>query len=237
MPPKPIAEAPLTFGFGPDRYAMAFRYGAVVFFGFGREEEREAVRQFATFAGSAIEEPETEEVELRIDLDARERVDADGYLVLRSREVSRLQVVAHILAKSAVLSHYEARVALVFDRVEARAEELQRGPSHRRSRELLAEIGSALAIQAQTVGRVEVTEKPELTWDDAELDRLYERLALDYEIRDRDAALKRKLDLISDTAATSLDLIHTRQGLRVEWYIVILILVEIVIIVYDLAVR
>ena len=41
------------------------------------------------------------------------------------------------------------------------------------------------------VGRVEVAEKPEIVWDDPRLDRLYERLATEYELRDRDRALSR----------------------------------------------
>jgi len=81
----------------------------------------------------------------------------------------------------------------------------------------------------------ETTEKPEILWDAPELDRLYELLESEFELHERDAALERKLRFITDSATTSLDLIHTRQGLRVEWYIVILILVEIVLIVYDIA--
>jgi uncharacterized Rmd1/YagE family protein len=129
-------------------------------------------------------------------------------------------------------------VAAIFDRIERLASDLQHGarrPSH--GRELLRQIGDVLLTQTQTVGRVEVTEKPEMVWDDAELDRLYERLSAEYELRDRDLALGRKLDLISRTAQTYLDLLQNRQSLRVEWYIVILILVEIVLLIYDLYMR
>jgi uncharacterized Rmd1/YagE family protein len=146
--------------------------------------------------------------------------------------------VSHVLAKSTVLAYYEERVAAVFDRIECLASDFQRGvrrPSY--GRELLRQIGDVLLTQAQTVGRVEVTEKPEMVWDDAALDRLYERLSAEYELRERDLALGRKLDLIARTAQTYLDLLQNRQGLRVEWYIVILILVEIVLILYDLYVR
>ena len=45
-----------------------------------------------------------------------------------------------------------------------------------RRRSLLSRISDVLSIQARTVGRVEVSEKPELTWDRPDLDRLYERL-------------------------------------------------------------
>jgi uncharacterized Rmd1/YagE family protein len=84
------------------------------------------------------------------------------------------------------------------------------------------------------VGRVEVGEKPEITWDDPDLDRLYEHLAAEYELRERDRALTRKLELASHTVETYLNLLQNRQNLRVEWYIVILIVVEIAIVLYQM---
>jgi uncharacterized Rmd1/YagE family protein len=133
-----------------------------------------------------------------------------------------------------VLAHYETGVASIFDRIEDIAGRLQRGAGPTANgRGLLQQMGDVLSAQMQIVGRVEVTEKPELTWDFPDLDRLYERLSLEYELRERDRALTRKLEFISNTAQSYLDLLQTRQSLRVEWYIVILILVEIVLIVYD----
>jgi uncharacterized Rmd1/YagE family protein len=108
------------------------------------------------------------------------------------------------------------------------------GPRTTARRDLLGQIGSVLHIQTRTVGRVEVTEKPEITWDRPDLDRLYERLAIEYELRDRDLALARKLEVISRTAETYQDLLQHRQTLRVEWYIVLLIVVEIVIILWEM---
>ena len=81
-------------------------------------------------------------------------------------------------------------------------------------------------MQQKMVGRVETGEKPELLWDHPELERLYVRLAEEYELRDRDRALDRKLDVISRTVETLLGLVQTRSSLRVEWYIVLLIVAE-----------
>lgn len=83
-----------------------------------------------------------------------------------------------------------------------------------------------LLNQQEMVGRIEVSEKPDLLWDHPELERLYARLEAEYELRDRYRALERKLELISRTAATVLDILQARRNLRVEWYIVILIVVE-----------
>jgi len=36
-------------------------------------------------------------------------------------------------------------------------------------------------------------------------------------------------------AETYLELLHNRQSIRVEWYVVLLVLIEVVLIVYDMA--
>lgn len=77
------------------------------------------------------------------------------------------------------------------------------------------------------VGRVEVTEKPELLWDHPEHEQLYLRLEDEYELTERHAALDRKLSLISRTAETVLSILQDKRTLRVEWYITILIVIEI----------
>jgi uncharacterized Rmd1/YagE family protein len=89
-------------------------------------------------------------------------------------------------------------------------------------------------MQQTMVGRVEVGEKPEVLWERPDLERLYERLKDEFEVDERHRALERKLVLISRTAETGLDLLHNRSSLRVEWYIVILIVIEIVLLVWDM---
>jgi required for meiotic nuclear division protein 1 len=84
------------------------------------------------------------------------------------------------------------------------------------------------------VGRVEVADKPELLWDRPELGRLYGRLEDEYELIERHVALERKLALLSRTVETLLDLLQDKRNLRVEWYIVVLIVIEILLTLYQL---
>jgi uncharacterized Rmd1/YagE family protein len=229
-----VALTPLTVQAGERGSAVLFRYGVVVFLNLSPVEEVAFLKSLAPLISEPFDNPETERVSIAIASDEGERVDAQGVLRLRELSLERLHVVAHILAKSVVLAHYEERIAGAFDQIERLADRLEHGGSTASSSDLMEQIGNALRMQTQTVGRVEVTEKPEITWDLPDLDRLYERLSLEYELRDRDLALTRKLDLISQTARTYLDLLQTRQSLRLELYIVFLIIVEIGLSVYTL---
>ncbi|NTW49819.1 MAG: hypothetical protein HGB19_08860 [Chlorobiales bacterium] len=232
-----VALSPLTVRAGEQGYAILFRFGVVVFIELNALEQANFIKGLESFIQGRFVDPEIDALEIIIDPESQERTDAAGRLSLHEAGIERLQVVSHVLAKSAVVSHYETRIAGVFDRIERLAESLRGSVVPASSKELLREIGDVLLSQARMVGRVEVTEKPEITWDNPELDRLYERLAVEYELRERDLALSRKLDLISRTAETYLDLLQNRQSIRVEWYIVILIIIEIVLVVYQMFVQ
>ena len=103
-----------------------------------------------------------------------------------------------------------------------------------RDRDLLRYIGDTLLTQHKMVGRVEVGEKPDVLWELPALNRLFSRLEDEYEVSERRLALDRKLDLISRTVETLVDLLQNKRALRVEWYIVILIVIEIFLTLYQL---
>jgi uncharacterized Rmd1/YagE family protein len=229
-----LADKPLVLA-GPHKgCAMLFRYGAVVFFGMSAEEERQLCDCLTV--REPLSRPEIEVVELRIDpsFAGEPRVEG-GVIFVPDENMQRLQVIAEALAKSVVLADHENAIAKVFDRIEPLAQNLNdRGRTGKRERELLEHIGGALLSEQRMVGRVEVRENPEVLWDNAELERFYPRLEREYELRDRAVSLERKLDLISRTAKTALDLLEQRGNRRVEWYIVVLIVVEILLTIFSM---
>lgn len=232
--PPVVGGSPTVLAAPRGGFAVLFRFGGAAAVGVDREGEDELLAKVRPFVEDPRERPFSETVTLRVDPDREDGLDPNGEIHLRALDVGRVQVVGSVLAKSAFLTDYEERVGPVFDRIDTIARRLEAARLPGRGGDLLREIGAVLRIQSRMVGRAEVSEKPEVTWDDPELDRLYERLAVEFELRDRDLALTRKLELISTAASTYLDLLTDRRSLRVEWYIVALILVEIALVVYEM---
>lgn len=235
---KILGTAPFTLRVGEAGFAVLFRHGVAVLFNLDAEEGEGFLEELRPLVTGPFDRPEEEPIVIEIDAARDERMDQSGTLWLQTASVGRFQVVAEALSRSIVLAHYEAHVTRAFEQMEPLAERMSRGQRPKeKQRVLLTRLGEALLAQSRTIGRVETSDKPELTWDDPELDRLYVRLAKEYELSDRDRALGRKTAMISDTAGVFIDLIQARQTIRVEWYIVILIVVEIVLILYDLFLR
>jgi uncharacterized Rmd1/YagE family protein len=228
-----LATNPLLISAGPEQHAALFRYGVVVLFGVNPLQEVTFVDQLQRLVGQAYVKRETEETRLRVDAAGEERVEG-GEIVVHEASIETLQVVADVLAKSVVLGYYEASLAAAFDAVEPFALGLiRKGGKAPRDRELLRYIGETLITQHKMVARVEVGEKPDVLWEQPALSRLFARLEDEYELSERRLAIDRKLELISRTVSTLVELLQNKRALRVEWYIVILIVMELVLSLYQ----
>jgi uncharacterized Rmd1/YagE family protein len=230
-----LATTPLTLHAGRKGYVVLFRYGVVALFDVAADEEAHFLADIARHVSDPLAEPGREQCNIDVVPGAVEHIDPGGTIVLAEVTPERLQIVADVLAKDLVLEHYESRIAAVFDRVEPLAARLKHlGRRTFATRELLAQMGDVLLTKHRMVGRAEVLEKPEALWNVPDLEGLFGRLESEYEIRERSRALDRKLEVIGDTTETLLDLVHTRRSLNLEWYIIALILFEILLSLWQL---
>ena len=229
----PLEYSPLVQPAGERGLAMLFRYGVVVVFNLNEAEQKVYLKELKERVDKPYRRHETEDTRVVVSAPA-EGVSADG-ITLSALTLPRLQVVATVLARSVSLAWYEATMAASFDMIEPLARQLDKPrASGRVLKEVLRHIGGTLLVQQKMIGRVEIDDKPDILWEQPELERLYAKLEDDYELSERLATLDRKLELIERTAEITLDLVQARRTLRVEWYIVALIVFEVGLTLYEM---
>ena len=232
-----LATTPLTVEVDTEGgVAVLFRYGVVVFFGVKTLDEVLFVETLKPLMTNAYASPEFEELEIHC---GRSSMGVQsGAVSLDEISLEKVQVIADALSKNLVLSLYEKKVAGEFDKIEPLAQELAtHGKVSADSKTLLSKIGHMLLIEHRMVGRAEIGDKPEILWDFSHLGGLYASLEDEFELQERQAALDRKLNLISDTAQTLADVWDNKQLHKLEWYIIGLILFEIALSLMELARR
>jgi uncharacterized Rmd1/YagE family protein len=230
-----LAQLPLMIGVREGGIAVLFRYGVIVLMNVRPDAEAALLDRLSSAVSEPFSPQESDEVRIDLRADTDDQIDMNGTILLKELSLERLQLIADVLAKSLILSHYETRIAIGFDRVEPMAESLRRrGRIGIALAPLLRQIGNALLVQHKMVGRVETSEKPELLWNHAELERFYARLAEEYELRDRSRALDHKQDVILRSSEMLLGLVQERGNTRLEWYILVLILAELAVAIYSI---
>jgi uncharacterized Rmd1/YagE family protein len=213
--------------------AFVFRYGVLVLFGADEEAEQALIERLGghIIEPLAVPEVETAWIEIR---SGEEQVSADGDIRLREPTAERLLLTATVLARSVVLARDEARIADAFDRIEPLVNQLRtQGRAGLPIRRVMQHIGDVLSTQHRVVGRAQISEKPDLLWDHPELDRLYTRLEVEFELGDRARAIERKLEVIGDAADVLLDLVQDKRSLRLELAVVALIAFEVILNLYQ----
>jgi uncharacterized Rmd1/YagE family protein len=230
-----ISTIPLAFRIGAGGYAVLFRFGVAVLVGLSPVEEDEVVRGLAARIVGPFARIEDEAAVIEVAPDREEHIAPGGPVTVRDFSPSRLLVIADALAKNVALARDEREVSKVIEVVEPFAAELARtGNSPSNRRQLLRTIGQALLVHHRMSGRVQVEEKPDILWDQPEFERLYARLEDEYELKERAAALARKLRVIDETARALTDIMDTTRSVRLEAAIVALIVVEVLVTFYQL---
>lgn len=224
-----FSSSPLAFRVGGGTVAL-FRFGAAVFVGMNPLEEEGLIKGLEARLSEPLIERESETVQIVINADAEDQLLPDGTIALRNDAPERMLLLAEAMAMSVALAYDERRIAQAFDRVVPIAWSLKRRKLLRGSQgELVEQIGEALLIQQRLAGRVELADRPDVLWDHPELERLWVKLTDEYDIGPRARAIGQRLEVIRETADTMADLLSTRTSHRLEWYIIILICLELLI--------
>ena len=225
--PDTLSQAPLAFRAGAGGMVALFRFGVAVMVGLSPLEEEDLLGQLSARIAGPRARIDDETANLAIAPDGDEPVEPGGPIHIKNLSPERFLVVADALAKSVALGRDEREVNRVFDVIEPFARELAengRPPFNRRA--MLRLIGQALLAQHRVSGRVAVEEKPDVLWDRPDLERLYARLEDEYELKERAQALKRKLEVIVETAHALTDIIDANRATRLEATVAVLIVAE-----------
>jgi len=231
-----MSYLPSSFQLGENKWLVAFRFGVIVTIGLNEKEFHDILSELDQYLENKITPQLSETIPLALGFNDP-NIDGEK-IMLNELTKENVLVMADIMAKSVMLERYEAAMSEVFTEIEPLARKLMKGSKQKiKSKEIIHRIGTTLLIQQMLVGRVEVNEKPEVLWETPELEKFYVKLEDEFEISERNSALQKKLELISATAETQLELINKSHSLRVEWYIVILIVFEILLTIYDMFIK
>ncbi|MDB5651183.1 MAG: uncharacterized protein JWL62_2703 [Hyphomicrobiales bacterium] len=227
--PDMINANPLAFHVGSGKVAL-YRFGVAVLAGLSPVEEEHFLTRLDGRIGGKRAQVDDETAIVETSSLIEDKIPPGGPIQLTDMSDARFLVVADVLAKTVALGRDEREVNAVFDTIEPFAMLLaEKGKVGFPRRSMLRLIGRALLAQHRVSGRVAVDEKPDVLWDRPDLDRLYARLEDEYELKERDQALQRKLDVIVESARAMTDILDTNKSTRLEVTIVALILFELLI--------
>ena len=153
----------------------------------------------------------------------------DGTRVVDALTPGRAAVVALIVAQSAAMEYYERIVEGLFARTTRLVDPLEsRGTVSIRTRGLHRFIGEAIATRSEVISVLSLLDKPDATWDDPALDRIYDDLRAEFDLLDRYGTLTQKLQGVQEALELVLGVARDRRMWLLEMAIFVLIALEVV---------
>lgn len=206
---------------------LLFSFGALVFLDAGAADMQRAMERLHAARPGLTEELRAESFTVREGEEGKVRVGG-GALVVDRLTPERAGVVALTVAQSAAMELYERKVDELFATTKSLAERLEdTGRVSLATRKLHRFVGQAVGRRNEILSVLHLLDKPDGTWDDPEMDRIYADLRAEFDLKDRFEALERKLGAIQDTLELVIGMARDSRMLILEVAIVAMFLYEI----------
>jgi uncharacterized Rmd1/YagE family protein len=154
----------------------------------------------------------------------------NDYVTVPQIDSSLLRIVMLNIGQSVALEHYEVLTDELITSSKHYIQELEhRGKLSISKTNLLKYIGKVLNVKNSIVDNLYILDDPNLVWDNEELNLLNRHLKTNFDINPRFKDLDYRLQIVENNLKLFTDVLNVRESTRLEWVIIILILIEIVI--------
>ncbi len=153
----------------------------------------------------------------------------DSACILNETPLTReiIKIIAFTLAQSLALERIERDVDAALEKAQKILGQFEKSVFFFRVKPAVKSLISVLRARFDALSDVMILEKPEIVWEEPELDALYEELRTVFEMDDRFRALDKKLDDILEMGRVISDLASTSRELILESLILLFIVIEI----------
>lgn len=206
-------------------YCYIFQYGMLVFFNHSEAEVDSIVERVKPFANNWVKEPFFEEI--KVGRATSDEVKFDSVL-LKDSEPEAIRLVMLNASQSVALDNYStlADELLVSTRVHTQYLEAK-GKLDIGGNKLKRYIGRTLNIKNQISENLYIFESPDITWENERLNTLNQKLKLVFDLKDRYHQIHDKIEIVKENLELFKDIMDHKDSSRLEWIIIILILVEV----------
>ncbi len=214
--------------FQPEGAMYIYPFGAVVTYDVSPERREAELARLHQARPGLTAQVVREDYSVLEDPDCETGIE-NGMLQVDRLTPARAGVVALTMAQSAAMEYYEgiveqlaARTGRLVDRLESR------GTVAWQTRPLHRFIGEAISTRTEVLAVLHLLDKPDETWEDPAMDRIYDDLRAEFDLGDRFTALEMKLRSVQESLELLLDVARDRRLVLLEVAIVVLIVVEVV---------
>lgn len=164
-----------------------------------------------------------------------EEIDfTDQFVQVPSRELFYPELVSIVIAKSVALERIEEQLGKILDNIEGKIDNLEKGNLNIGNKELARTTSRIVRHEYNTIAYVMILDKPDITWVNMDAAAFYEGMAEFFELNDRYEVIRSKTEILKSIVDGLSDISSSIRGLKLEWIVIILIVMEVILMTLDL---
>jgi len=235
------SQDPLVFALNEkeNQYLLIARYGVIVISNWSEDLEAKALAallpylNLPSFAKAMDGKPAKkienfDELKVSIEPQKKPEVFFDEVVISKFDEKFML-VIGNLMSQSVGLDSYEKKIESLLATLDKQITKLEKNKFLLNVSPFIKNIIGVMRFEQEMIASVGILDKPDLVWNDKDLDSLYHSLSANLEIPERTEILSTKINVLRNNTTTVLDILDARKANFLEWIIIFLILAEIII--------
>ena len=212
----------------PNRYLYVFDYGVVVLANYNKQDKNDFIELIQKYATTLVPVDLFEVYQIQTDENLIKAIVKNAYVSVPKINASLLRIVMLNIGQSVALEYYEMLTDELISSSKHYILELEKhGKLSISKTNLLKYIGRVLNVKNSIVDNLYILDDPNLVWENEELNILNRHLKANFDINPRFKDLDYRLQIVENNLTLFTDVLNVRESTRLEWIIIILILIEI----------
>lgn len=224
----PSGNRELYYQFDSTRYLYVLGYGAVVFVGMDRSEILDHLTQISACAVHLKEHYREDELKVLVGTEQNQiDLSFDNLTLGRFDHAVNRMIMMH-LGQSVALDHFNGLSQGILSEIKEYTSYMQmNGKVKLGHKKALKFIGKTLNAKNSIAENLYILDSPDTAWEDEYLDRLHGILVKHFELVQRYKEIDNTLRIVDDNLSVYTAYNHHRESSRLEWIIIILIVIEV----------
>lgn len=208
-------------------YIYVFQFGMISFFNVDSSEIEQIIEFLKPASNNYFSEKLSEEVTVTVCKDIL-KVEFNT-IVLPKIDNEMIRLVMLNTSQSVALNRYGEITEELLIETNLHTKYLERnGKLDISGNKLKRFIGKALNIKNGILENLYIFDSPEITWESEQLNELNNNLKQSFDLKDRYRRIHERIEIIKENLELFKDIMEHKESSRLEWIIIILILVEVV---------
>lgn len=207
-----------------------FGFGVIVFWGFTKDQEKQIIPLLRKFEKGSFKNIEIEN--FGYDYGKATKIEGDQF-ILEDKKPSTKIAISYGIAQSAKLSVFENKIQETINQSKQIPIQLaEKGKISLSRRETSRKIGEIFLERNFITLHSQILDIPDFFWDHPFLENLYTQTIHYLGVNKRIELLDKRLNILHELYEILSNELNNQHGARLEWIIIVLILIEVIIVVF-----